>query len=255
MEEHNVKPVSQGHMAVASPHAPSHSEHHGETTLHEARSEREPEPGALARTGQLRRWNTTTRPPHACPRLHSTRHAVSVSLALICVGHRLLHLTTAPPRCHRVTAQLLPCRPLLQELPHRPLPPTGSPSPDTCSNSRVDLQNDHEVVDPPPMPLETSTCRPHTRPAATHCEEDKSHATAISASFTSCADSGMAGRGRLGWQRLGFALRSCHPGESDASSFTARYSGPDERTFSLTSIHTRADAQYAPHTLTFFTIG
>jgi hypothetical protein len=204
-----------------APHARHpRSEHHGEATLHEARSKREPELGAPARAGQLRWWNTMTSPPRARPRPHSVRHATSVSSAPICAGHHLLHLTTTPPHRHRVTAQLLPCRPLPQELPHRPLPPTGSPPSDPCSSSCVDLRNDHEAVDSPPTPLETPTCRPHTRPAATCCEEDKSHAAAIPAAARS--DSGMAGRGRLGWRLLGFTLHSCRLGESDA---TVGYSG------------------------------
>jgi hypothetical protein len=115
------------------------------------------------------------RPPRARPRPHSMRHAASANPVPICAGHRLLHPTAAPPRCHRVTAQLLPCQLLPQELPQRPLPPTGSPLPDPCSSSRVDLQNDHEAIDPPPTPLEMPTCHPRTRPTATRCEEDKSH--------------------------------------------------------------------------------
>jgi hypothetical protein len=187
------------------------SEHHGEATLHEARSEREPEPGALARAGQLRWRNTMMSPPRARPRPHSVRHAMSVSLALICAGHHLLHLTTAPPHRHRVTAQLLPCQPLPQELPHRPLPPIGSPPSDPCSSSCVDLRNDHEAVDSPPTPLETPTCRPRTRPAATGCEEDKSHAAAIPASFTGCA---------------GNSLRQRHGGEGKIGVATARVCAP-----------------------------
>jgi hypothetical protein len=155
-----------------------------------------------------------TRPPRVHPRPHSVRHAASASPVPICFGHRLLHTTAAPPRRHRVTAQLLPCRPLPQELPHRPLPPTGSPLPDPCSSSRVDLQNDHEAVDLPPMPLETltSSClRPRTRPAATRCEEDKSHAAAIPASFTGCADS---------------SLRQRHGGDGKIGVATARVCAP-----------------------------
>jgi hypothetical protein len=97
---------------------PLHAHHHAESTtvrplstLHEARNEHEPEPGASARAGQLRQQNTMTRPPCARLKPHTARHAASATPVMICANHGLLHLIVAPTRRHHMIAQLLPCRP------------------------------------------------------------------------------------------------------------------------------------------------